>query len=64
MLYENLLKAKISKKKTKVVPKVQKPGSGTSKSEVASDKVKALRARAKRTGNVKDAAKLLESFFS
>tara|TARA_R110000851_G_scaffold194892_1_gene345776 strand:- start:163 stop:1188 length:1026 start_codon:yes stop_codon:yes gene_type:complete len=64
MLYENLLKAKISNKKTKVVPKVQKPGTGTLKSEVSSDKVKALRAKAKRTGNVKDAAKLLESFFS
>jgi len=61
MKYENLLATKISKKKTKVVPKVQKPGVGTTKGEVNSDRVKQLRARAKRSGKVDDAAALLKS---
>ena len=60
MLYENLLDAKISKKKAKVVPKVTKPGAGTTKGEVNSEKVKQQRARLRRTGKVGDAAKLLE----
>ena len=64
MLYENLLDAKISKKKTKVVPKVTKPGTGTTKGEVNTEKVKQQRARLKRTGKVDDAAKLLEGFLS
>tara|TARA_R110002020_G_scaffold53200_3_gene149121 strand:+ start:4656 stop:5711 length:1056 start_codon:yes stop_codon:yes gene_type:complete len=61
MKYENLLTAKISKKKAKVVPKVQKPGVSTTKGEVNSDRVKQLRARAKRSGKVDDAAALLKS---
>ena len=39
MLYENLLEAKINQKKAKVVPKVQKPGTPSTKSEVNSEKV-------------------------
>ena len=58
--YENLLDAKISKKKAKVVPKVTKPGTGTTKGEVNSEKVKQQRARLRKTGKVGDAAKLLE----
>jgi hypothetical protein len=61
MLYENLLKAKISNKKTKVVPKMQKPGVGTLKSEVSSDKVKAQRARLRKSGHISDASSLIES---
>ena len=61
MKYENLLATKISKKKAKVVPKVQKPGVSTTKGEVNSDRVKQLRARAKRSGKVDDAAALLKS---
>jgi hypothetical protein len=61
MLYENLLDAKISKKKAKVVPKVTKPGTGATKGEVASEKVNRLRTKAKRSGGVNDAAKYLES---
>ena len=61
MLYENLLKAKISNKKTKIVPKMQKPGVGTLKSEVSSDKVKAQRARLRKSGHVNDASSLIES---
>tara|TARA_R100001443_G_scaffold22280_2_gene34498 strand:+ start:767 stop:1813 length:1047 start_codon:yes stop_codon:yes gene_type:complete len=60
MLYENLLDAKISKKKAKVVPKVTKPGTGTTKGEVNSEKVKQQRARLRKTGKIGDAAKLLE----
>lgn len=60
MLYENLLNAKISKKKAKVVPKVTKPGAGVTRGEVDSEKIKQQRARLKRTGKVDDAAKLLE----
>ena len=60
MLYENLLDAKISKKKAKIVPKVTKPGTGTTKGEVNSEKVKQQRARLRKTGKVGDAAKLLE----
>jgi len=61
MKYENLLNAKIAKKKAKVVPKVQKPGTATSKSEVKSESVKRLKSKAKKTGKVGDAAKYIES---
>ena len=61
MLYENLLAAKISGKKTKVVPKVTRPGSPASKGEISSDKVKAQRARLKRSGHLNDASSLIES---
>ena len=64
MLYENLLDAKISKKKAKVVPKVTKPGSGTTKGEVNTEKVKQQRQKLKRTGHVNDASKLIESLMS
>jgi hypothetical protein len=61
MLYDKLKNAKIAKKRTKVVPKVTKPGTGTTKADVSSEKHAKLRARAKNTGKVDDAAKLLES---
>ena len=61
MLYENLLAAKISGKKTKVVPKVTRPGSPASKGEISGDKVKAQRARLKRSGHLNDASSLIES---
>ena len=64
MLYDNLLAAKISKKKSKVVPKVTKPGSPPTKGEVSSDKVKAQRARLRRTGHVKDASSVIESLMN
>ena len=64
MLYENLLAAKISNKKTKVVPKVQKPGSPPTKGEISSDKLKAQRARLKRSGHVNDASTLIESLMT
>jgi hypothetical protein len=61
MKYENLLNAKIANKKTKVVPKVQKPGTGTSKGEVKSERVKQLKSKASKSGKVNDAAKYIES---
>ena len=61
MMYENLLNTKISKKKAKVVPKVTKPGTGTTREEVSSEKVNHLRKKAKRSGKVGDAAKFIES---
>ena len=64
MLYENLLAAKISNKKTKVVPKVQKPGSLATKGEISSDKVKAQRARLRKTGHVNDAKSVIESLMN
>jgi len=64
MLYENLLNAKISKKKIKVVPKMQKPGVAQSKGEISSEKVKQQRARLKRTGHINDAKNLIESLLS
>ena len=64
MLYENLLDAKISKKKAKVVPKVTRPGTKTTKAEVDSEKVKQQRQRLKRTGHTKDAASLIETLLS
>jgi len=64
MLYENLLAAKISNKKTKVVPKVQKPGSPATKGEISSDKVKAQRARLRKTGHVNDAKSVIESLMN
>ena len=64
MLYENLLDAKISKKKAKVVPKVTRPGTKTTKAEVDSEKVKQQRQRLKRTGHVNDASKLIETLLS
>lgn len=64
MLYENLLAAKISNKKAKVVPKVQKPGSPATKGEISSDKVKAQRARLRKTGHVNDAKSVIESLLN
>lgn len=64
MLYENLLAAKISNKKAKVVPKVQKPGSPATKGEISSDKVKAQRARLRKTGHVNDAKSVIESLMN
>jgi len=61
MLYESLLDAKISKKKAKVVPKVTKPGTGTTREEVSTENVNRLRKKAKRSGGVNDAAKYLEA---
>jgi len=64
MMYENLLAAKIANKKAKVVPKMQKPGTPSTKSEVNSEKVKQTRARLKRTGRVDDAAAVIKSLMS
>jgi len=64
MMYETLLEAKISQKKAKVVPKVQKPGTPSTKSEVNSEKVKQTRARLKRSGRVDDAALAIKSLMS
>ena len=64
MMYETLLEAKISQKKAKVVPKVQKPGAPSTKSEVNSEKVKQTRARLKRSGRVDDAALAIKSIMS
>jgi len=61
MKYENLLNAKIANKKKKVVPKVQKPGTSTSKGEVKSERVKQLKSKARKSGKVNDAAKYIES---
>jgi len=64
MMYESLLAAKIANKKAKVVPKMQKPGTPSTKSEVNSEKVKQTRARLKRTGRVDDAAAVIKSLMS
>ena len=64
MLYENLLATKISGKKTKVVPKVTRPGSPASKGEISGDKVKAQRARLRKSGHINDASSLIESLMT
>jgi len=60
MLHDNIINSKIANKKARVVPKVTKPGTGTTKGEVASEKNAKLRARVKKSGKVADAAKYLE----
>ncbi len=64
MLYDKLLTAKISGKKSKVVPKVQRPGSPASKEEISSDKLKAKRARLRKSGHISDASSLIESLMT
>jgi hypothetical protein len=64
MLYENLLATKISGKKSKVVPKVQRPGSPASRDEISSDKLKAKRARLRKSGHISDAQSLIESLMT
>ena len=64
MLYDKLNKTKIGKKRTKVVPRVTKPGNGTTRGDVASVKTQQLKARAKSSGKVGDAAALIESLMS
>ena len=64
MLYDNLLAAKISNKKAKVVPKVTRPGSPATKGEISSDKVKAQRARLRKSGHVNDAKSVIESLMN
>jgi len=61
MLYDQLQSTKISSKKSKVVPKMQRPGTPSTRAEVSSEKVKAHRARLKRSGKVDDAAALIKS---
>jgi len=61
MLYDQLQKTKISSKKSKVVPKVQRPGTPSTRAEVSTEKVKAHRARLKKSGRVDDAAALIKS---
>ena len=64
MLYENLLEAKISNKKTKVVPKVTKPGTSTNKSDVSSEKIKQQRKRLRKSGHINDATSVIESLIN
>jgi len=64
MLYDNLVKSKISKKKSKNVPKVTRPGSPATKGEISGDKVKAQRARLRKTGHVNDAKSVIESLLN
>ena len=64
MLYESLLETKISGKKAKVIPKVTRPGSPISKGEISSDKVKAQKARLRKSGHINDASKLIESLMT
>jgi len=59
--YNELLKSKISKKKQKVVPKMQKPGTPQTKEDNRSDKIKAQRARLKKSGHINDAKSVIES---
>ena len=61
MLYETLLEAKISNKKAKVVPRMQKPGTPSTKSEVNSEKIKQKQKRLKMSGKTDDAAAVIES---
>jgi hypothetical protein len=61
MLYDQLQKTKISSKKSKVVPKVQRPGTPSTRAEVSTEKVKAHRQRLKKSGRVDDAAALIKS---
>ena len=64
MLYDQLLNTKISSKKSKVVPKVTKPGTPATRGEISSDKVKAQRARLRKTGHVNDAKSVIESLMN
>ena len=64
MLYDKLLATKISGKKTKVVPKVTRPGSPATRGEISSDKLKAQRARLRKSGHVNDASSLIESLMT
>tara|TARA_R100001463_G_scaffold49859_3_gene99882 strand:+ start:260 stop:1288 length:1029 start_codon:yes stop_codon:yes gene_type:complete len=59
--YNELLKSKISKKKQKVIPKMQKPGTPQTKEDNRSDKIKAQRARLRKSGHVNDAKSVIES---
>tara|TARA_R100000655_G_scaffold35158_1_gene68426 strand:- start:3749 stop:4774 length:1026 start_codon:yes stop_codon:yes gene_type:complete len=61
MLYDQLQKTQISKKKSKVVPKVTKPGTSTTKSDIDTEKVKRQKSRLRRSGKVDDAASLIKS---
>lgn len=62
--YNELLKSKISKKKQKLVPKMQKPGTPQTKEDNRSDKIKAQRARLRKTGHVNDAKSVIESLLN
>jgi len=62
--YNELLRSKISNKKQKIVPKMQKPGSPQSKEDNRSDKMKAQRARLKKSGHLNDASSVIESLMN
>lgn len=58
---ETASKVDVVKKKVKRLPKLQKPGKQVSKKTVHRGQVEKLRSRAKKTGDVRDAAKAIES---
>ena len=62
--YNELLRSKISNKKQKIVPRMQKPGSTQSKEDNRSDKMKAQRARLKKSGHLNDASSVIESLMN
>ena len=62
--YNELLRSKISNKKQKIVPKMQKPGTPQSKEDNRSDKMKAQRARLRRSGHINDAKSVIESLMN
>lgn len=62
--YQKISKSKpIVEKKVSVAPKVLKPGAPTSGAETQAKEVKDLRARVKKSGDIKDAAALYQKMF-
>jgi len=64
MKYDDLVNSKIKGKKLKNIPKVTRPGSPASKGEISGDKVKAQRARLRKSGHINDASSLIESLMT
>lgn len=63
MLYDQQVKsANIAKKKVKAAPKMQKPTKPAAKLSPEREKLKAAKARLKKSGHVRDAASAMESF--
>jgi len=64
MKYDDLVNSKIKGKKLKNIPKVTRPGSPATRGEISGDKVKAQKARLRKSGHINDASSLIESLMT
>ena len=61
MMYDEMMSKDLDAKKVNTPPKSQQPGNGTDKTDMQSAEVKEMRSQLKKSGSMKDAARLLST---